>query len=149
AGGRAMKALVSDALWEHIEPLFPPRPRRRFRFPGRQPLDYRKILTGILFVLKTGIAWENLPAELGCSCGKTCRHYLQVWRQASVWKRLHAVLLTTRPVRTRSIRCSGAPGDRLANSIFERWIDPRKSIRTAMKSKTNAPVVRSCIQPCL
>jgi hypothetical protein len=28
----------------------------RFRFPGRKPLDYRKILTGILFVLKTGIA---------------------------------------------------------------------------------------------
>jgi transposase len=88
-----MKALVSDALWEHIEPLFPPRPRRRFCFPGRKPLDYRKILTGILFVLKTGIAWEDLPAELGCGCGKTCRHYLQVWYRAGVWQRLHAVLL--------------------------------------------------------
>jgi len=56
-------------------------------------LDYRKILTGILFVLKTGMAWEDLPAELGCGCGKTCRHYLQVWYQAGVWQRLHAVLL--------------------------------------------------------
>jgi len=89
-----MKTLVSDALWEHVEPLLPPRPRRRFRFPGRKPLDYRNILTGILFVLKTGIAWEDLPAELGCGCGKTCRHYLQVWYQAGVWQRLHAVLLT-------------------------------------------------------
>jgi transposase len=88
-----MKTLVSDALWEHLEPLLPPRPRRRFRFPGRKPLDYRKILTGILFVLKTGIAWEDLPAELGCGCGKTCRHYLQVWYHAGVWQRLHAVLL--------------------------------------------------------
>ena len=35
----------------------------------RQPLGYRKVLTGILFVLKAGIAWDNLPAELSCGCG--------------------------------------------------------------------------------
>lgn len=56
-------------------------------------MSYRKILTGILFVLKTGIAWDDLPAELGCGCGKTCRHYLQLWHQAGVWVQLHAVLL--------------------------------------------------------
>jgi transposase len=88
-----MKPLVSDALWERVEPLLPPPPPRRFRFPGRKPLDYRKILTGILFVLKTGIAWDDLPADLGCGCGKTCRHYLQVWHQAGVWQALHALLL--------------------------------------------------------
>src|SRR5881398_395458 len=88
-----MNVLVTDALWERIEPLLPPAPQRRFRFPGRKRLDYRKILTGILFVLKTGIAWDDLPAELGCGCGKTCRHYLQVWHQAGVWLKLHALLL--------------------------------------------------------
>jgi transposase len=88
-----MRLLVSDALWERLQPLLPPPPQRRFRFPGRKPLDYRKILTGILFVLKTGIAWDDLPAELGCGCGKTCRHYLQRWHQAGVWVQLHAVLL--------------------------------------------------------
>ena len=88
-----MKALVSDALWERLQPLLPPPPQRRFRFPGRKRLDYRKILTGILFVLKTGIAWDDLPAELGCGCGKTCRHYLHLWHQAGVWRRLHQVLL--------------------------------------------------------
>lgn len=88
-----MKALVSDALWERLEPLLPPPPPRRFRFPGRKPLDYRKILTGILFVLKSGIAWDALPAELGCGCGRTCHHYLRVWHQAGVWRQLHAVLL--------------------------------------------------------
>jgi transposase len=88
-----MKPLVTDALWERLQPLLPPPPERRFRFPGRKPLDYRKILTGILFVLKTGIAWDDLPAELGCGCGKTCRHYLQQWYQAGVWQQLHAVLL--------------------------------------------------------
>jgi transposase len=88
-----MKPLVTDALWERLERLLPPPPPRRFRFPGRKPLDYRKILTGILFVLKTGMAWEDLPAELGCGCGKTCRHYLRLWHRAGVWRRLHAVLL--------------------------------------------------------
>jgi transposase len=88
-----MKPLLTDALWERLQPLLPPPPKRRFRFPGRKPLDYRKILTGILFVLKTGMAWEDLPAELGCGCGKTCRAYLRAWHQAGVWLQLHALLL--------------------------------------------------------
>jgi transposase len=88
-----MRTLVTDALWERLEPLLPAPPPRRFRFPGRKPLDYRKVLTGILFVLKTGIAWDDLPAELGLGCGKTCRHYLRLWYWAGVWQRLHAVLL--------------------------------------------------------
>src|SRR3989442_1566314 len=88
-----MKQLVSDALWERLQPLLPPPPQRRFRFPGRKPLDDRQVLTGILFVLKTGIAWDDLPAELGCGCGKPCRHYLRLWHQAGVWRQLHALLL--------------------------------------------------------
>lgn len=88
-----MKPLVTDALWARLEPLLPAPPQRRFRFPGRKPLAYRQILTGILFVLKTGIAWADLPAELGCGCGKTCREYLQRWHQAGIWTKLHAVLL--------------------------------------------------------
>jgi transposase len=43
--------------------------------------------------LKTGIAWDDLPADLGCGCGKTCRHYLAVWQEAGVWTKLHALLL--------------------------------------------------------
>src|ERR1700751_4417346 len=93
-----MNVLVTDALWERLQPLLPPPPQRRFRFPGRKPLDYRKILTGILFVLKTGIAWDDLPAELGCGCGKTCRHYLRFWHAAGVWRQLHPVLTDARGI---------------------------------------------------
>jgi transposase len=89
-----MKTLVTDALWERLQPLLPAPPQRRFRFPGRKPIEYRQVLTGILFVLKTGMAWDDLPAELGCGCGKTCHHYLQVWQQTGVWQQLHALLLT-------------------------------------------------------
>ena len=85
--------LVSDALWARIEPLFPPPKPRRFRFPGRKPKDRRKVLTGIIFVLKTGIPWEELPQEMGCGCGMTCLTYLKAWQQAGVWQRLHEVLL--------------------------------------------------------
>jgi transposase len=85
--------LVSDALWERIEALLPPQKPRRFRFPGRKPLDRRKILTGIIFVLKTGIPWEELPQEMGCGCGMTCLNYLKAWQRAGVWPRLHHILL--------------------------------------------------------
>src|SRR5258708_28593646 len=93
-GGVVMaKPLVSDELWEAIQPLLPPPKPRRFRYPGRKPVDDRKALTGILFVLKTGIPWEDLPHEMGCGCGMTCWRRLQAWHEAGVWFRLHQVLL--------------------------------------------------------
>jgi transposase len=90
---RAMKALLPDELWAKIEPLLPRPKRRRFRHPGRKPLDRRKVLTGILFVLRTGIRWNDLPAELGWGSGSRCRRYLQRWHRAGVWNRLYALLL--------------------------------------------------------
>jgi transposase len=83
---------VQDGLWQRIEPLLPTRPRR-FRYPGRKPLDDRLVLQGILFVLHTGIGWEHLPQELGFGCGMTAWRRLRDWQQAGVWDRLHAVLL--------------------------------------------------------
>ena len=58
----------ASGLWELIEPLLPRKPRR-FRYPGRKPLDDRRVLQGILFVLHTGIGWEHLPQELGSAVG--------------------------------------------------------------------------------
>ena len=45
------KQIVPDGLWAKIESLLPPPKKRRSRYPGRKPLDNRKALTGILFVL--------------------------------------------------------------------------------------------------
>ena len=86
------KPLVSDGLWARIEPLLP-QAERRFRYPGRKRLDDRQVLTGILFVLKTGIPWEDLPQEMGCGSGMTCWRRLRDWNEAGVWERLHQALL--------------------------------------------------------
>ena len=53
----------------------------------------RAALTGILFVLKTGIRWRDLPMEMGCGSGVSCWRRLRDWQEAGVWSRLHAVLL--------------------------------------------------------
>jgi transposase len=87
------KPLLSDELWQVLQPLLPPAKPRRFRFPGRKPIGDRQALTGILFVLKTGIPWEDLPAEMGCGSGMTCWRRLHDWNEAGVWPRLHQVLL--------------------------------------------------------
>ena len=85
------KELVSDELWAVIEPLLPPaRPKSK---GGRPRMADRKCLTGILFVLKTGMAWEDLPQEMGCGSGMTCWRRLQEWQAAKVWRKLHQVLL--------------------------------------------------------
>ena len=86
------RVLVDDQLWELIEPLLPRSPRRR-RNPGRRRIDDRLVLNGILFVLTTGIAWQQLPPELGFGSGMTCWRRLRDWHQAGVWQRLHELLL--------------------------------------------------------
>lgn len=85
------KPLLPDDLWEAIEPLLPPEPPKPKGGWPRVP--DRAALTGILFVLKSGIPWEMLPQEMGCGCGMTCWRRLRDWQEAGVWERLHQVLL--------------------------------------------------------
>jgi transposase len=84
--------LLDDELWKLIEPLLPVR-KRRFHHPGRKRLDDRRTLAGILFVLRTGIAWQQLPQELGYGSGMTCWRRLKEWQQAGVFHALHERLL--------------------------------------------------------
>ncbi len=86
------KPLVTDELWEVIEPLVPEEPPKPNG--GRPRVDDRAALTGILFVLKSGIPWEMLPQEMGCGCGMTCWRRLEEWHEAGVWERPHRVMLT-------------------------------------------------------
>ena len=84
------KLIVTDELWALVEPILPghePSPKG-----GHPPVPDRVCLTGILFVLKTGIPWEDFPHEMGC-CGMTLWNRLDAWRRAGVWRELHEVLL--------------------------------------------------------
>src|SRR5215203_7022476 len=86
-----MKPLVSDELWALVAPLLPPEPPKPKG--GRLRVSDRAALSGIIFVLKTGIPWEMLPPEMGCGSGVTCWRRLRDWQEAGVWDRLHRELL--------------------------------------------------------
>ena len=85
------KPLLTDELWQRIEPLIPPHPPRPKG--GRPPVPDRAALSGILFVLRTGTQWEYLPQEMGCGCGMTCWRRLRDWHAAGVWQRIWQLLL--------------------------------------------------------
>ena len=82
---------LPDGLWAEIAPLLPPEPAKPNR--GRLRRSDRAALTGILFVLKSGVPWEMLPAEMGCGSGMSCWRRLRDWHEAGVWAALHRALL--------------------------------------------------------
>lgn len=84
------KLLVPDELWQLVEPILPKRPPSPKGGKPRTP--DRVCLGGILFVLKTGLPWEDFPQEMGC-CGMTLWNRLHEWMKAGVWEKLHRVLL--------------------------------------------------------
>jgi transposase len=85
------EALVPDDLWEAVEPFLPEEPPKAKG--GRPRVADRAALAGIVFVLRTGIAWQMLPTELGCGSGSTCWRRLRDWQAAGVWEKLHERVL--------------------------------------------------------
>lgn len=60
---------------------------------GRPPVSSRAVLTGILYVLWSGLPWRLLPREMGCGSGVTCWRRLRDWQQAGIWEQMHFTLL--------------------------------------------------------
>lgn len=102
------KQLLPEEVWREVETFLPSRPRNPKG--GRPPLGDREALTGILFVLRTGVAWPDLPEELGCGCGMTCLRRLREWQEASVWHRIEDVLRKQLP-NPRAINWARAVGE--------------------------------------
>ena len=73
---------LSDRQWELIEHLFP-EPKRRRDGRGRPWASNRECVEGILWVLRTGARWRDLPAE--CPSGMTCWRRLRRWEDEGVW----------------------------------------------------------------
>src|SRR5882672_190095 len=85
---------LSDSFWERIKPLLP-KDKSRFRgrgkarkhIGGRPAADKRRVMAGILFVLRTGCQWNAAPREVYGS-GKTLHRYFQRWVRAGVFRRM-------------------------------------------------------------
>jgi len=89
--------LLSDTQWQKIEPLLPKLKRRK---RGRPPKDNRVVLEGILWVLKTGARWRDIPREIGVS-GSVCWKRLRRWDEQGVWLRIWRAFLSELDQRGR------------------------------------------------
>jgi len=85
------RELVSDAFWERIKHLIPP--KKPQPEGGRPWLEDRAVQAGIIFVLRSGIPWKMLPKEMGCGSGMTCCRRLRDWYEAGVWEDLYKAIL--------------------------------------------------------
>ena len=84
------KPLLSELQWQKIEPLLPKLKRRR---RGRPPKHHRQVFEGILWVLKTGARWRDLPKDFEVS-PSVCWKRLRLWEEQGVWLRLWRAFLS-------------------------------------------------------
>jgi transposase len=88
------RLILPDDLWKRLEPLIPrPKENRYVQFAGRKPSEPRRVVTGILFALRTGIPWRWLSATNDFPSGYTCLRRLRQWQKAGVWQRVFETLL--------------------------------------------------------
>jgi len=123
------KELIDDQLWSLIEPLLPEQAPRNRQYAGRKPTPDRAVLTGIAFVLRSGIAWNLMPQEMGCGSGTACWRWLAAWQKAGVWQRIHEMLL--------------AELRRRGEIDLTRAIVDSSSIRAMLAGKKLAPIPRT------
>lgn len=83
---------VSKELWQQLQPLIPPFIASR-KVAAAGTISDEAAFNGILFVLRTGIPWEDLPQALGYGSGMTCWRRLRQWSETGVWEQLHQAML--------------------------------------------------------
>ncbi|GAB2861673.1 hypothetical protein GCM10022221_71680 [Actinocorallia aurea] len=83
--------LVSDDLWELVEPLLPQYAVRP-QGGGKQPSDDRAVFTALVYVLTSGCAWRHLPTEFGVSPATVHRRFV-FWTEKGLWPRFHQAVL--------------------------------------------------------
>ncbi len=82
-------AALTDESWEQLRPLLPPQKPQT----GRPAVDHRLVVEGILWVVRTGSSWRELPERFGPWSTVASRY--QRWVKEGVWARLLHVLLPT------------------------------------------------------
>ena len=83
----AQRFELTDEQWERLQPLLPQKART-----GRPATDHRQIINGILWVLRTGAPWRDLPERYGPWATVASRFYS--WRKSGLWDRIFAQVQT-------------------------------------------------------
>ena len=73
---------LTEECWTRIAPLLGPQTPRT----GRPPNDHRLILAGMLWVVRTGASWREVPPEFGP--WETVHSRYQAWRRAGIWQQI-------------------------------------------------------------
>lgn len=89
--------LLPRPVWDVVEPLIPNLRANRKNLQGRKPVPHREALSGILYVLRTGVSWEELPLDLGWGTGMTCWRRVRALQKAKAWPKIVQVLATHLP----------------------------------------------------
>lgn len=85
------REIISEELWNKIVPLLPAEKAKGSN--GRPAIPNRQVFTAIVFVLRTGIPWEDLPQEMGCGCGMSAWRRLEKWQKLGIWEKIHRTFL--------------------------------------------------------
>jgi transposase len=81
-----VRYFIDDEMWSKLEPLLPQKTTKR----GRPCEDTRRILEGIIWVIRTGAPWRDMPEEFGS--WQTCYTRLRRWNERGVWEGIFALL---------------------------------------------------------
>ena len=132
---------LSDAQWAAIEPLLPKNQ------PGARRTDDRRVISGIIHVLKVGCRWQDCPAVYGPST--TVYNRFRRWTMRGLWRRLfealtrmdlgdvHAVDSTT--AKAHRSAAGGKGGPKRRRSAARAAAAPRKSMRSSIPADALSP----------
>ena len=126
--------LLCEELWEEIEPLLPVPSRAQ---TGRPPVDNKKALRGIIFVLRFGVPWQAVPIDAFGVSGSSCWRRFSEWTAAGVWPEVHRRLLN-RLGRLGGIDLQHAVVDSQSVRAVKGGSTPARTRRTAANRAANA-----------
>ena len=127
----AGKFWLSDRQWAVIEPLLPKNQ------PGAHRVDDRRVISGIVHVLKAGCRWQDCPAVYGPPT--TIYNRFRRWTIKGVWRRLFAALVTLSPDDVHMIDSTSAKAHRSAGGGKGGAKSRRSVVRAAVAPPKSTP----------